>query len=332
MLRNQEITALALFTAGAALAGTAACLYWPAWGRACVLGTAAVLAAGYAAFTAWRYAQLKKLASYLAAVYSGQRVLDIRDNREGELSLLKNDLYKITVTLQRQADRLEADRGFLARSLGDISHQLRTPLTSALLLTELLGDDTLPPPKRRTFVKSLTEQLERMRWLIEALLRLSRLDAGAVQLRREPVAVPALLDKALSPLRVPMELQNVRCKVDCPTGAVWPGDEAWTVQAVQNVLKNCVEQMPNGGEVRIRCEDDALCCRITVEDTGGGIDAQDLPHLFERFYRGQNAGAGNAGIGLALAQRIVQEQGGDIRAENIPGGARFVITLEKRAV
>ena len=123
MLRNGEITALALFTAGTALAGTAACLRWPAWGWACALAMAAVLALGYGVFTAWRYAQLKKLAAYLAAVYGGQRVLDIRDNREGELSLLKNDLYKITVTLQRQADRLEADRGFLARSLGDISHR-----------------------------------------------------------------------------------------------------------------------------------------------------------------------------------------------------------------
>lgn len=332
MLRNQEITALALFTAGTALAGTAACLRWPAWGWACALAMAAVLALGYGVFTAWRYAQLKKLAAYLAAVYGGQRVLDIRDNREGELSLLKNDLYKITVTLQRQADRLEADRGFLARSLGDISHQLRTPLTSALLMTELLDDDALPAAKRREFVRSLTGQLERMRWLVEALLRLSRLDAGAVALRRDEVAVPALLEKVLEPLRVPMELQNVRCTVDCPPGAVWQGDEAWTTQALLNVLKNCVEQMPSGGELRIRCADDALRCRLTVEDTGGGIDAADLPHLFERFYRGRSAGPQSAGIGLALARRILEEQGGRITAENIPGGARFTVDLVKRTV
>ena len=332
MLRNREILTLALFTAGTALLGTAACLRWPAWGWACALGMAAALAAGYGVFTAWRYAQLKRLAAYLAAVYGGQRVLDIRDNREGELSLLKNDLYKITVTLQRQADRLAADRGFLARSLGDISHQLRTPLTSALLMTELLDDEALPPPRRREFVHSLTEQLERMRWLVEALLRLSRLDAGAVTLRRDAVPVPALLDKALSPLRVPMELQAVRCTVDCPPGAVWQGDEAWTAQALLNVCKNCVEQMPGGGELRLRCTDDALRCRITVEDTGGGIAESDLPHLFERFYRGQNAGPGSAGIGLALAQRILGEQGGRIMAENIPGGARFTVDLPKRTV
>lgn len=336
MLRNREILALALFCGGVTAAGALACFaLCPAAGWVFLLAAAA-LNGGYAVFTRWRYRQLQALSTYLGAVYAGGRAMDIRDNAEGELSILKNDLYKITVTLQQQADRLQRDKTFLADTLGDISHQLKTPLTSAVVMADLLAGPGLPEQKRAEFLQSLTGQLQRMQWLVSALLKLSRLDAGAVELARAPVPAAALLEKAAEPLRIQLELQGVDYRCDCPAQAVLPCDENWTVQAVQNVLKNCAEQMPAGGTLAVRCLDDPLACRIEVTDTGGGIDPEDLPYLFERFYRGKNAGPESVGIGLALARSILRRQGGELTAENWDGpagrGARFVFTLPKQVV
>lgn len=332
MLRNREIALFAAFCLGVGILGvTVGFVLSPAAGVLALL-LWAVLCAGYGVFTRWRYRQIAALSAYLSGVYGGGRALDIRDNTEGELSVLKNDLYKITVTLQEQADQLARDKGFLADALGDISHQLKTPLTSALVMTDLLADPTLPDDRRRDFLDRLTRQLERIRWLVGALLKISRLDAGAVTLQKAPVKLSGLIRKALEPLGIAMELQGVRCDVTCPEAARWVGDEAWTVQALGNILKNCVEQMPTGGVLTVTAQADPLACRITVEDTGGGIDPDDLPHLFERFYRGKSAGPESAGIGLALAQAIVTGQGGRITAENRGPGACFTLTLPNAVV
>ena len=331
MLRNREITWLAVFCLATGLAGTVAGFAIAPAAGVVVLALWAMLCLGYGGFTAWRYRQINRLAAYLAQVYGGGRALDIRDNTEGELSLLKNDLYKITVTLQQQADQLAADKAFLANALGDISHQLKTPLTSAMVMADLLADPDLPQPRRTEFTGRLSAQLARVQWLVATLLKMSRLDAGAVVFQKRPVPLPRLVHSALEPLQIQMELQNIACRVHCPDAA-WTGDENWTVQALQNIVKNCVEQMPRGGTLAITVTDDPLCSRITVQDTGGGIDPEDLPHLFERFYRGKHAGADNVGIGLALAHQIIQRQGGRILAGNIPGGAKFTVELAKTVV
>ena len=331
MLRNAEIRALALYSAAVIALGTAACAVWPGFAWIAALGMGAALAAGYGVFTAWRYQKLRALASYLAAVYNGARVLDIRSNEEGELSILRNDLYKITVALQQQADELAKDKQFLADSLGDISHQLKTPLTSALVLADLLGDESLPAPRRQDFLRSLTGQLTRMQWLVAALLKLSRLDAGAVTLQPAPTPVAALVGRALEPLQVAMELQGVALNCDLPDGLAWQVDPAWTAEAIENLAKNCIEQMPNGGALTITAQDDPLGAALRIEDTGGGFDPADLPHLFDRFYTAHTRPDGHAGIGLALAQSVVRRQGGRITAENLPGrrGARFTLALPK---
>ena len=178
MLRNREILFFAAFCLGVGAVGTVlGFVLSPAAGVLALL-LWAVLCTGYGVFTAWRYRQLADLSAYLSGVYGGGRALDIRDNTEGELSLLKNDLYKITVTLQEQADQLAKDKSYLADALGDISHQLKTPLTSALVMTDLLSDPVLPADRRAEFLDRLTGQLERIRWLVGTLLKISRLDAG----------------------------------------------------------------------------------------------------------------------------------------------------------
>ena len=253
----------------------------------------------------------------------------IRDNREGELSLLKNDLHKITVTLRQQSAQLAHDKEFLQQLLDNISHQLRTPLTGMLVMADLLARPDLPLEKRQEFTGQLTAQLERMQWLLERLLTLSRLDAGCLELERKTVSLPSLLDRATAPVRVALELRGQTLKVECPQDLLWEGDEKWTAEAVTNLVKNASEHSPEGGLVKISVSKDVLNLWITVEDNGPGIPELDMPYLFRRFYRGSNAAPGSAGIGLALAAELVRAQGGSVVAENqTPGpGARFILKL-----
>lgn len=276
-----------------------------------------------------RYQKLQELGEYLASVYAGGELLDIRDNREGELSLLKNDLYKITVTLRQQSDQLAHDKEFLQQLLGSISHQLRTPLTGMLVMADLLARPDLPTEKRQEFIGQLTTQLERMQWLLERLLTLSRLDAGCLELERRTVSVSSLLDRAAAPVKVALELRHQTLEVDCPQDLRWEGDEKWTAEAVTNLIKNASEHTPVGGLVKVTAHGDALNLMITVEDNGPGIPETDMPYLFRRFYRGSNAAPGSAGIGLALAAELVRAQGGSVKAENRnPGpGACFILKL-----
>lgn len=332
MTRNKELRIPVILSLLLALGAAGLCGFWGGIAAALVGGGAVLLTAlGWLRVTWDRYRKLQELGEYLASVYAGGELLDIRDNREGELSLLKNDLYKLTVTLRQQSTQLAQDKEFLQQLLGNISHQLRTPLTGMLVMADLLARPDLPSEKRQEFTGQLTAQLERMQWLLERLLTLSRLDAGCLDLERKPVSLPALLDRATAPVKVALELRRQTLTVDCPHDLEWEGDEKWTAEAVTNLLKNASEHTPEGGLVQLTAHGDALNLWITVEDTGPGIPPRDKPHLFERFYRGSNAAPGSAGIGLALAAELIRAQGGSAMAENrIPGpGARFTLKLPR---
>lgn len=333
MTRNREI--VFLLAAWLLLTSVGVWLCWLESHRAGLIALVLALALGavYVAFTAWRYRELRRLSRYLSAVYSGSKPLDIRDNREGELSILKNDLYKITCVLERQAEQLYADKDYLAQALANISHQLKTPLTALFVMNDLLRDEGLPPAKRREFLDSSGEQLERIQWLVTSLLTLSRIDAAVITFKKEPIELRSLLTKAAEPLLVPMELADVALIIDCPAELSWQGDAGWTAEALGNVLKNALEHSPKGGTITVRAAENPLHTEITVTDNGPGIDEAELAFLFQRFYKGRQAQAGSVGIGLALAKTILQSQNGDITAGNAPeGGAQFVIKLYKQIV
>ena len=169
-----------------------------------------------------------------------------------------------------------------------------------------------------------------MDWLLNALLKLSRLDAGIVTFQKAPVEVAALVQTALRPFLIPLELHDIRLTLDLPQGVHILGDQAWLAEALGNVLKNCVEKAGEHGALHIACEDTLLYTAITLHDSGEGIAPEDLPFLFERFYRGKDAGATGYGIGLALSKTILTRQGATITAKNHPqGGALFVIRFSK---
>jgi signal transduction histidine kinase len=289
------------------------------------------------AFLLMRYqravsAQVTRLSAYLRQIDAGDYALDVRDNGEGSFSLLKNDLYKVTVRLREQAELLQKDKTALSDLIADISHQIKTPLTSLGVLADLLAEDP-PEADRRAFVERLRAQLGRIQWLVAALLKLARLDAGTAAFKSEAVDVRRLIERALEPLQIPLEVKRQLLDVHGEADASFTGDLNWSAEALTNVVKNCIEHTPEGGRIEISYSANALYAEITVSDDGEGIASRDLPNIFNRFYRGENAGENSVGIGLALAKAIFTAQGGDISIRSQPGvGTSFYIRIFRGVV
>ena len=279
----------------------------------------------------YRYKKLQKLSSDLDKLLVSGTPLPIREYSEGELSILANQIQKITLRLTESAEAIKADKVYLADSLADISHQLRTPLTAMNLTTTMLRNPELSTEKRMELTGELRSLLTRTEWLVETLLKLSKLDAGTVKLTQQKISVRKLIDRAAAPIAIPMDLRNQRLIVHCKEEA-FTGDPIWTAEAIGNILKNCMEHTPEGGTITITAQDTALYTQIEVQDTGAGFDAKDIPHLFERFYKGTNASENSYGIGLALARTVITAQNGTVQAMNGEAGAKFVIKFYKQVI
>ncbi|WP_066309779.1 sensor histidine kinase KdpD [Bacillus sp. FJAT-29814] len=284
-------------------------------------------------FTGWRYRELAKLSQYLQRISGGDYKLDVRDNREGELSILKNNIYKVTTRLSEQGSLLQEDKIQLTNAISDISHQLKTPLTSMMMMADLLEDDGLPAAKRAEFTHNIQVQLERMEWLVSSLLKLSKIDAGTIQFKRDRLSVKALIEKALEPVLIPMDIKEQTVSLTGDDTVTFTGDLNWTAEAIINILKNCVEHTPAGGSLTISFAENALFTEITIADNGKGIAKEDLPHLFKRFYKGKSASEESVGIGLAMAHRIIASQNGTIEVKSTPGaGTQFLIKFYKQVI
>lgn len=296
-----------------------------------VLLSCVMLALIHLATEYYRYRRLQKLSQDLDALLISGTPLPIRDYDEGELSILANQIQKMTLRLMEAAEAVKADKVFLADSLADISHQLRTPLTAMNLTAAMLRQPGLDDAKRIALTGELRSLLTRTQWLVESLLKLSRLDAGTVIMESVKVSVLDLIRQAAKPLTIPMELREQKLCVHCANES-FTGDPVWTAEALGNVLKNCMEHTPDGGSLTVTASETPLYTAITVEDTGPGFDPKELPRLFERFYKGANASENSYGIGLALARTVITAQNGTIQAMNGKAGAKFVIKFYKQVI
>lgn len=282
-------------------------------------------------FTRRRYLDIRKLSGYLRRIYSGDYSLDLRDNQEGELSILKSDIYKVTLILSKQAELLKSEKQQMADALSDISHQLKTPLTSMMVMADLLSKEDLAIEKREAFTRTLQQQLERMEWLLSSLLKLSRLDAGTVEFKQEEISVVKLIERAMKPLMIPMELKDQKLILQGDEHVTLIGDFNWIVEALINILKNCMEHTENGGTIRISYSENPIFTEILIEDNGRGIGKEELPYIFKRFFRGKNAGQESIGIGLALAHSIIKGQNGDITViSSLGSGTHFSVKIYKQ--
>ncbi len=272
-----------------------------------------------------RYGAIAALSRSIDRILHGQDRVLTEGSEEGELAILHSEIGKMTVRLRTQTDQLLADKRLLSDAIADLFHQIRTPLTSMNLTVSLLADDRLAPETRLRYLHELKGQLARIQWITETLLKLSKLDAQTVRFAPESVSVAELIGQAAEPLRIQMELKDVDFTVE--GDATIALDRAWTVEALSNILKNCFEHTPSGGGIAVRTESSPVFVRIFVRDSGTGFDPMDLPHVFERFYRGRNASADSIGIGLALTREIVASQNGTVTAKNVDGGALFTVTF-----
>lgn len=333
MLRNREIRWLLFTVCSISLAATVVAAFISLETVGITAVTSALLIACSLLFTRWRYGEIEKLSGYLRQISSGNYSLDVRDNQEGELSILKNDIYKVTLMLSEQSAELQEDKLKLTNAISDISHQLKTPLTSMTVMADLLSDPELHVEKRTEFTRKITVQLERIGWLVSSLLKFSKIDAGTIHFKKDQVQVSKLVRKSLEPMLIPMDIKEQRILIDGEDSTTFAGDLNWTTEAIINILKNCVEHTPAGGEISISFVENTLFTEIVIADNGKGIPKAELPYIFKRFYKGKNASEDSVGIGLALAQSIITGQNGTIDVKSEVGkGTQFQIKFYKQVI
>ena len=331
LLRNPEIRRLLIILGVICACATVGAFIWNVWFGIFTLVLCLLLITVFFIFTHNRYKRLTALSDTVNRILHGDNSLSFDGYDEGELGVLQSELYKMTVRLREQQQALLDDKIFLADSIADISHQIRTPLTSINLIVSLLDDPDLPEQTREQHMRELYVLLGLIDWLITALLKISKLDAGTAPLSAQTMPLQALIERSTSPLLVPIELRGQR--LICTSNGQVTCDPAWTAEALGNIVKNCMEHTPEGGRILVDAKETALYSEITVTDSGCGIDEEDLPHLFERFYKGKHSSDAGFGIGLALARTIVTAQNGTLKAQNAPeGGAQFIMRFYKGTV
>ncbi len=329
---NRDFRVSVCFSILAVVAAAAACAFLNVW-CACIClagGTVSILIS--IRYTQKRYRDIEKLNDYLSHICAGFYDLDVQDNAEGELSILKNNLYKMMLLLRSQNDALQKDKTYLASSLADISHQLKTPLTSITVLCDVLKNET-DEENRKKFTEIIESQAEKMNWLIITLLKISKLDAGTAEFHTAPVQIQTVLRRALEPFLVTADLRNITVDTENVSDFTFTGDENWSVEAVGNILKNCLEHMADGGRLTLSTAHTTVYDLLRIEDDGCGIQAEDLPHIFERFYHGKNASADSVGIGLALSKTVLNREHAQIEVQSREGvGTVFSLKFYKTVV
>lgn len=278
-----------------------------------------------------RQKRILALTFYMQALNRKGYKLEIEENEDDELSGLRNEIYKLTVFLKEQAKRALAQKQALADSVTDISHQLKTPLTSAIVLLDNLSENlNMDVRTRRHFISEITNQITGISWLLTAMMKLSRLDAGVVKLQSSRFELRAFVEETLGRLEIAAELKQISFSVEMPEGAVLYADRKWTAEALLNLVKNAIEHSPAGSLVKISGEDNDVYTQIAVRDYGAGITREEQEKLFRRFYNGSSAREDSMGIGLALAKEIVEKQGGYISVDSRMGkGTVFVMRFVK---
>lgn len=280
-------------------------------------------------FTKARYKNIASLCEQIDLVLHNADSLYISESAEGELSILQSEITKMTLRIREQNEALKREKEHLADSLADIAHQLRTPLTSANLILSLLEKNT-DENERKILLRKTEQSFVQMEWLINSLLKLSRLDAGIVVFQNSPIDVNTLIMTATHPFFISMELHHISLVTDIPDKMIIHGDLNWLSEAIQNIIKNCIQSVGDGGKIEIICKDTPLFGEIVIQDNGAGFEKEDLPHVFDRFYRGKKDNASGYGIGLALSKMIITRHNGIITAKNrATGGAIFCIRFSK---
>lgn len=272
--------------------------------------------------------KLREITRYIEEINHKNYKLDIESNTEDELSILKNEIYKTTVMLKEFAENSLQDKIKLKESLEDISHQLKTPLTSIMIMLDnILETLNMSEETRTEFIKDIKREVLNINFLVQTLLKLSKFDANSIEFINSEVYVKELLDESMKNLSALCDLKNIRVNICGDSNIKVICDVKWQVEALTNIIKNSIEHSAPNSNIDIKYEQNKMYTKIEIQDYGKGIAKEDLPHIFERFYKGKNASSDSIGIGLALAKVIIEKNNGNIRVESEEGkGSKFVIT------
>lgn len=275
--------------------------------------------------------KIKQITEYINEIKNRKYDLDINENSEDELSNLKNELYKITVMLREESEISKKDKENIKMSVEDISHQLKTPLTSITIMLDNLKDNpNMDENTKQKFIFEISKQVDWINWLVISMLKLSKLDANVVQFYEEKINLKRFIDEIIKNLEIPIEIKNQQIVIEGNENASFIGDYKWQQEAVTNIIKNCIEHNKDNGNIFIKYEENTLFAKIIVRDEGEGISREDLKHIFERFYKGKNSSENSVGIGLALAKNIIEKNNGMISCKSeLDKGTEFVIKYMK---
>ena len=281
-----------------------------------------------------QYEQISEITKYIEEINKGIYNLNIQQNSEDELSILRNEVYKITVNLREQSQNNLNDKILLKKSLEDISHQLKTPLTSiTIMLDNLIDNKNMDEDTRNDFLKSIYREISNMKFFIQSLLKLSKFDANTIVFNSKAERLEDIITGAIQNTSVLCDLKNIKINVRnmCDNKNITVKcDLKWQIEAVTNILKNSIEHSNENSYINIYYNENNMYSEIIIEDNGEGIDKEDLKHIFERFYKGKNQSSDSVGIGLSLAKTIIEKDKGYIKVDSEKQkGTKFYIRYLK---
>ena len=274
--------------------------------------------------------QIKQISQQVNAILFQQKDVYIPYYKEGTLSFLESEIVKLVNRLSEQNRLLLEDKIVLKQSLEDISHQMKTPLTSLNLVHERLK--ITEGVEKKKLLKEQQLLLEKIEWLVITLLKIAQIDSNTVTFQKENISQKELYIKLVKPFEIQLELKDISIELEADQTYIEDIDILWTLEALSNIFKNCIEHTEQGGNIKIMMNNNPLYSEIIIQDNGNGIDSEDLIHLSERFYKGKNATQQSVGIGLSLSHMIIEKQNGTIAVENTYPGAKFTIHFYKEVI
>ena len=278
-----------------------------------------------------RNQKIQEIIKYIEAINNKNYDLKIAENTEDDLSNFRNELYKIAIMLKEQASQSINDKKALQTSLEDISHQLKTPLTSiSIMLDNIRENPNMDEHTRQEFIYEISRQINWINWLVISLLKLSKLDSNTAVFVQKEIKVEDLINNVVKNLAIPIDIKQQNVIVNGSSDVMFVGDYNWQLEELTNIVKNCIEHTVENKNIYINWEENNFYTKIAIKDEGVGIDKKDVKHIFERFYKGKNSSENSVGIGLALAKSIIEKDNGYIICSSELGrGTTFEIKYMK---
>lgn len=273
-----------------------------------------------------REKNINEITDYIRQINKKNYELKIDSISEDELSILKNEIYKTTIMLKEIAENSKNDKQNLKKCLEDISHQIRTPLTSIIIMLDnIIEDQKMDEKTKNNFIREIKRNILNINFLVENLLKLSKFDSNTIEYKKENTILANIIQNSIKNVSTLCDLKNIKIIVKGEENTKILCDFKWQVEAITNILKNCIEYSEENQKIYIEYSQNNVYTKVTIKDFGEGISAKDLPNIFDRFYKGKNSSMNSIGIGLALSKSILEEDNGNINVTSSNKSTIFTI-------